>query len=210
MNNINQKVHDILSSDLTLQKDLHRKIINVRALAKYLINMYQLKASIDAVISAIRRYDIKGKFEKFEVNVMDIFKGSLIATRSNLTCITASNTAKDKLPLILKQLSKIARTFNAIEGTNEFKLIIDKEYTNHIKKILGEDLKYIETDLGEVRIVLKKEAIKTTGVLAKIANEISLREINIYDVLICSPEIIILVKQKDLLKAHESITQLVS
>lgn len=209
MNNINKKVWRILSADLTILKDLSRGLLNTRALAKYIINNYKLKASLDAVISAIRRYDIK-RFEKYEETSKDIFKGALVATRSNLTCITVSNVARDKLPLILKQLSKTARTFNAIEGTNEFKLFIDNQYVNKIKKILGNNIKDIEPNLGEVRIVFKKRAIKTIGILSKVANEISLREINIYDVIVCSPEVIILVHQKDLLKAHESLVQLVT
>lgn len=209
MKNINKQIWRILSSDLTILKDLSRGIINIRALAKYVLKTYKIKASLDAVISAVRRYDIK-RFEKHEEITKDIFKGALVATRSNLTCITVSNIARDKLPLILKQLSKTARTFNAIEGTNEFKLIIDNQYVNGIKKRLNKDIKYIEPDLGEVRIILKKKAIKTIGILTKVSSEISLREINIEDIIVCSPEIIILVKQKDLLKAHESLVQLVT
>ncbi|MBL7100981.1 MAG: hypothetical protein ISS23_03450, partial [Nanoarchaeota archaeon] len=51
-------------------------------------------------------------------------------------------------------------------------------------------------------------ADQTKGVAARISNEMMLRDVNISEIIFCVPEIIIYVKQEDLLEAHESIIQL--
>jgi hypothetical protein len=43
------------------------------------------------------------------------------------------------------------------------------------------------------------------GILAEIANEISIHNININEILICPPEFLILVSSKDMVKTHEII-----
>ncbi|MBT7928627.1 hypothetical protein HN682_01735, partial [Candidatus Peregrinibacteria bacterium] len=66
MTNINQTVWRLLAQDLSIQKNLKKGLINVRGLAKYLIETYNLRASLDAVISAIRRFENSETFKDEE------------------------------------------------------------------------------------------------------------------------------------------------
>lgn len=56
MTSIRKKVEDFINRDPAIRKDLARDVINVRALARYLRDRIEGEASLDAIISAIRRY----------------------------------------------------------------------------------------------------------------------------------------------------------
>ena len=95
-NNVNQAVWKLLQVDLAVQKDIHRQIINTRALAKYLIKKYGLsQVGLDAVISSIRRFESEELFEEEEKTLHHIFKESVVSTRNNVACITLSLTIND-------------------------------------------------------------------------------------------------------------------
>jgi hypothetical protein len=44
--------------------------------------------------------------------------------------------------------------------------------------------------------------------LARIASEVALANINIQEIIVCPPEFLIYVKEKDMVKAHESLLKL--
>ena len=92
-----------------------------------------------------------------------------------------------------------------VKGTNEFKIVADKEYVEDIKDLFSNKIRKIEDDLSEVSFVLSEKVLKQKGILAEIANEIYIHDINISEILICPPEFLILVKKKDMVKTHEII-----
>ena len=62
MTSINHTVWKLLADDISVQKNIERGIINIRGLARFLIDKHGLHASMDAVISAIRRYETESIF----------------------------------------------------------------------------------------------------------------------------------------------------
>ena len=89
---INQIVWGILEGHIGLKKDLSRDIINIRALANYLIDKYDLNTSIDSVISALRRYSDSSEKIKEEKNILSFFKNATIKTRNHIFCLTLIKT----------------------------------------------------------------------------------------------------------------------
>ena len=59
--NIREKVWKFIDTDISIKKDLSRKVVNVRSLAKHILATQKLSTSLDAVISAIRRYSLDTK-----------------------------------------------------------------------------------------------------------------------------------------------------
>src|SRR3989344_4774359 len=90
MASINQHIWTLLRKDLAIQKDLQRKIINIRALAKYIIKTYGLNASLDSVISSIRRFETQEQFKKEEEQLVNVFGDASITTKNNVVCYTLS------------------------------------------------------------------------------------------------------------------------
>ena len=205
--NINQEVWHILRSDLAIQKDLHRKLLNTRALAKYILKRYPLTASLDSVISAIRRFQSQEKYVKEEQALLSCFKGAVVSTKNNVACITLSMRPTEffKKFCTIQKLASIRIT----TGSREVKIIIEQPKLNSIKKLLEkEDISKIQENLSEINVKLSAKSLATKGVLARIAAEIALANINLQEMMVCPPEFLIYVQEKDIVKAHEAILKL--
>jgi hypothetical protein len=206
MTNITKEVWNIIKSDAAITKDLTRRLINTRALARYILKKYPLKASIDSVISAIRRFEHQAKIKETEKEITNMFKDSDIVTKNNVACITLNKEAEQQLQTIYKNSQHAHRI---IIGTNQLKLITDQDNLKSIiKQFPNKLIDKVEHDLSELSITVSEKVIKTKGVLARIANQISLADINLEETIICPPEFLIYVKQKDVLKTYESILKL--
>jgi len=213
MTNITQTIWNLISQDPSVQKNLQKNLINIRALAKHLINQHGLKASIDSVISAIRRYPTSKNFKENVSELKEVFIGANIATKNNLACMILRNQSE-----IQKYLSEITKltdfekreTLRMIKGKNNLKVITDMVSIQKLKNIFPKEENIeVKENLSEIRVLTQDiKADKTKGVAARISNELLTNDININELIFCVPEIIIYVDQKDLLKAHESILQL--
>ena len=205
MTNINQQIWKLLSSDISVQRDLSRKVINMRALAKYLISKYKLRASLDSVISAIRRYAIEPEFEEEAVN---IFKEAKISTKNKVVCITVKKEGYKSMSKVL-QLTSLTDTYRMITGTDHIKVILSED---NLDEVVGffqrKNIVDINKNLSEMTLVVNIDLRKIKGVLAKVANEIALNNINIEEVIICPPELLIYVREEDAVKTHEILMKL--
>lgn len=209
-NNVNQTVWKLLQMDLAVQKDMYRKIINTRALAKYLIKKFSLaQVGLDAVISAIRRFESDEHFEEEEKVLHHIFKEAVVSTRNNVACITLSLTLND----LMKRWANAGKLPPAriSGGRRTIKVMMDQPDINLFKAMFSSDeITKIEENLSEICVVVSDRAILTKGVMARIANELALANINIHELIVCPPEFLIYVKQQDIVRAHESILKLSS
>ena len=95
MTKTSQQVWSILRDDISIQRNLQKGLINIRALAKYLIKNYYLNTSIDAIISAIRRYNFEIEDEKNK-NITKSLAGSSVSTVTNLSCISLKESESIK------------------------------------------------------------------------------------------------------------------
>jgi aspartokinase len=213
MTNITQTIWNLISQDPSIQKNLQKNLINIRALAKHLINQHGLKASIDSVISAIRRYPTSKNFKENVSELKEVFVGANIATKNNLACMVLRN--QSDIQKYLSEITKITdfekrETLRMIKGKNNLKVITDMVSIQKLKNIFPKEENIeVKENLSEIRILTQDiKADKTKGVAARISNELLTNDININELIFCVPEIIVYVDQKDLLKAHESILQL--
>jgi len=203
MKSINQQVWRAMELDPAIMRDLQRKLINSRALAKYLIKKYDLHASMDAVISSIRRFPIEQHKEE-ERTLRSIFKDSVISTRNNIACVTINRTPKE----VFERLSREMPDFRMTTATNSVKIIVENGEAEKIGKLFKK--KEIERGLSEISVTVSEKALKTKGVLARIAEELALANINLHEFLVCPPQFLLYVAQKDIVKAHERIIGLTS
>ena len=202
MESINQQVWKALQTDPAIMRDLERKLVNTRALAKYIINKYDLKVSLDAVISSIRRFPL-GAYQEEEKILQHIFTNSVVGTKNNMACITinmAPNQAFAKLCMIDMPIIRMTT------GTEEVKIIAENTHVDEIAKLFKKA--DVERGLSEISITVSEKAVKTKGVLSRITAELALANINVHEMLVCPPEFLIYVSQKDIVKAHERIITL--
>lgn len=206
--NVNQAVWKLLQMDLAIQKDIHRQIINTRALAKYLIKKYSLaQVGLDAVISSVRRFEGEELFEEEEKLLQHIFKEAVISTRNNVACISLAITPHD----LVKRWANAGKLPPAriSAGRRTVKIMMDQPDINLFKAMFASDeITKIEENLSEICVVVNEKSILTKGVMARIANELTLANINIHELVVCPPEFLIYVRQSDIVRAHESILKL--
>jgi len=204
--NINQVVWQILKSDLAIQKDLQRKLLNTRALAKYIITKYLLNTSLDSVISSIRRFQSQEKFKEDEKALLSCFDGAVVSTKNNVVCLTLNLRPSD----FFKKFCTVKKpSLRITTGSRDVKLIIERPKLNDVKKAFNkEEIKKIQQNLSEINVKLSTKSLERKGVLARIASEIALANINLQEMVLCPPEFLIYVKEKDIVKAHEAILKL--
>jgi len=206
--NINQTVSKIISMDMAIQKGLSNNIINSRALAKYVIKKYSLTASLDSVISAIRRFQSQENFEKEEKAVLHIFRDAVVSTKNNIACLTLELTPKE----FFQKMSMFPNSripLKVVTGTREVKILFENTYLKNMKEMFTEDdIKITMNNLSEISVKVSERALRTKGVLARISSELALARINVDELLVIPPEFLIYVKQKDIVKAHEAMMKL--
>ncbi len=212
MTNITRRVWEIISNDVSIRKDLSRKLINSRALAKYLIKTHNIQASLDSVISAIRRFESEEAFEENFKTIEQVLRGSNITTKTNISCLTLrenSANAKYLYTMLSDETFKASESLRITKGSEFLKVIADMNDVPRIKKIFSQSVILREdSNLAEIIIFLNEEAQRTRGVFARITNEIANKGINIVEIITCLPELLVFVKQTDLVTCHDSLFQL--
>ena len=123
-------VWKILDTDAALKKDLARKLINSRALAKYIIREHKIDAATDAVVSAIRRY--QGQ----PIRKIDANKAYSLLKQAKMRSVTkiASLTLRKNEPVHEKIAELLSRpdfitgdVLRVMEGAKIFKIIIEQK-----------------------------------------------------------------------------------
>ncbi len=193
---------------MAIQRDMNRGIINTRALAKHIIKQYGLRASLDSVISAIRRFESLEKHVEEEKTMLNIFKDAVVSTKNNMACITLELMPREFFQkLCMTPNSKVPLKVST--GTRNIKVLFENPHLKTIKALFdAEDILSIEKNLSEISVKVSEQAVKTKGVLARIANELAVAHINVEELVVIPPEFLIYVKQKDIVKAHEAIITL--
>lgn len=209
--NITREVKNYLAKDLSVQKNLQKGIINIRALAQHIIREQGLKTSTDTVMNVIRKISFDDKFfAKDSEKVKDILKFSNITTRNGIICVILRKQSDiQKYLSEVNNLTDFEKLPRLIKGVHNLKIITDKENLQKIKAIFPEFGNFeIKENLSEIRLKTSMKADDTKGVLAMISNELMLRDINISEIILCIPEIMVYIDQKDLLTAYQSMLSL--
>lgn len=210
--NLSDTIQKILDQSPAIRVNMSRGLINIRALAKYMIKERKIDASLDAVISAIRRYNVDAYDYIFE-NALNLIRKSLsISTMSSLVIITA--TKDDEIQKLLPRLFSVihysqGNVLRIIQANEAIKIIIDEKNLEKILEFFPRgNILNIEKHLAEINLRVHLDAKYTLGVSAIISNELAINGINIIETMSCFPEAIWFIEEKDLLKAYSALDRL--
>ncbi|MAG08501.1 hypothetical protein CMO89_03440 [Candidatus Woesearchaeota archaeon] len=210
MTNINFLLQDFFNRNPDIAKARNKDLVNRRALAKYIIKHETLdKNKIEALITALRRFEVK---KESEDNLSSLFKEINITTKDNIIIINL-----EKNEQVLEDLSKVIplinfsknETLKIVQGSLSVKLFIDNFNLKKIKDIfLEKNILRIHKEIAELSLIFPEKAIKTKGIISYVTSQLLINDINIIELLTCTPELIIYVEEKSLVKAYESIKRL--
>lgn len=212
MANINKLVWDYLDNHIELKKTLLENLLNTSALARKIAQELNLKQNLDAIISAIRRYEHKKEKKAQLLKFYQLIKRAKLSTKTKLASllIKRNDQTEKKLSSLYSKIPlKRDTTLRIFEVTNYIKIILDEELLKEIKALFSpQEIEAIEKNLGELTINYQDDITKIPGVFATLSNELALNDLSLIDSMICHWEHLIIVKEEDLERAFTVVFNL--
>ena len=212
MTNITYGVWKFLDNNPCIRKNMEQGLLNMRALAKYIIKYGKFDATLDAVISALRRYEIDEHDKIFVVANEMLSRTINLSTRSGLVELSlVKETEVQRLLPDLFGLIQYARgnILRVMQASETLRILIDEKNLEEVKALFPKDkILTVDKKFAEINMYIHPEMQVTPGVLAVITNELAVNGINIREVMTCSPEILWFVREEDLLNAYHVLYQL--
>lgn len=212
MSNIVHEVWKVLDENPSIRREMGRGLINTSALARYLLKEKKINATLDAVIAAIRRYQLDELDDIFNKAYILLSQTINISTKSNLAEI--SLIKDDDVQKILPELFSIIHyirgdVLRVTQANESIRILIDDKNMEKVIKLFPKNkILSKEKDLAEINIYIHPKMQTTPGILAVIANELANNQINIVEAMTCPPEMIWVVKKDQLVKASDVLFKL--
>ena len=212
--NISDRVGSFLDNEFVIRKCLFRDILSLRALSRHIIKKLELKeGNLDAVISAVRRYK-KTKKEASSEKLRKLFLKIAIKTRSNIADIRVQKN-KRSVESISRLNSVVdvekGEIIRIIQAEQSITIILDEKNLDKFYNIFSRsDCISIDKSLVEINLQFTEEAQNVKGIVALVASSLNAEDINIVEVMSSAPELLIIVKKEDLLKALNAVDNLQS
>jgi|TARA_B100000315_G_C14505777_1_gene554532 predicted regulator of amino acid metabolism with ACT domain len=208
MTNISESVVKLLDRDPAISNCLSRDLINIRALARHIQSFLPTDASIDAIISVIRRYPLEET--RFRWNTIAKFLIKL-TMRNKIADIALANDPE--VSAALGRLSEEidygrGEAYRVVAGVEAIRVIIDERNLYRLEKILDNKIVKVTKGLAEIIIALPEEAEKTPGVVSLVTTELATNGINLIEFMSCVPELVLVVEESDALRSYELLQRL--
>jgi hypothetical protein len=207
MTNLGQIIRDEIQTTPSIRQDLQKEIINIRALAKNIKKKRSLSYSLDAIISAIRRYEETDDFIKQFDDPAKLVTGSTLSSKNQICSILLEKNEEvlRTIPRIFERVEMMQhRILRFVHTQKSVKIFVDQNLLEQVTSLFPKNsVKTIQKDLGEIVIDLNEKSWGKPGILSLFASELYLNGINIQECLTCIPEIIFMVKEDKLMKAYE-------
>lgn len=210
MTNITHQVWNIIDNSPCIKRNMSNGLINTTALARFLIKEKKIKGTIDAISSAIRRYELS-KYHDIFTNAQKIVSLGIISTRSKLATIAILKDAE--IQKLLPKLTSVIHftrgdVLRIIQADESIKILINEKNLDKVLKFIPKNkILEIERNLAELNMHVHEKAKKTPGILANISQELALNKINVVEIMSCFPELLWFVEEKDVLKAYNILYQ---
>tara|TARA_Y100000034_G_C6744765_1_gene330679 strand:+ start:153 stop:785 length:633 start_codon:yes stop_codon:yes gene_type:complete len=206
MKSVNQRIANIINKHISIQKCLKRDLINQRALARFLINEYSLSYGIDAVISAIRRYDLDEVSLNASKDAKEAFKNMSITIKDSITKITVKDKAFSQICKDYNTKRLLKKNARMIKAKESITLLVNQNNVEEKINVFTKDqIINVRKDLAEIRVEFRSKIETTRGIIAELSGELALHDINIEEIIVSLPEFFLYVKESDSIKAHQSL-----
>jgi len=211
MANIKKEVEYLINHDPAIRRDLGRNIINQRALARYLKGKVEEGSSLDAIISAIRRYSGEEKVSKA---TEELVKKCKMSMKNGVVDISIANVPKvhgslGKLPPRV-DFSK-GEILRLIAAVQRVKIIADAKNMEDILDVFPEEeVLNVREELSEIILSFPEKVEETPGVISRVTNEFELHGINVVELMSSAPELIVVVDEEDALESYRALSKLLS
>ncbi len=209
MTNIQKTVTNFIEQDVSIRRGLSRGLLNTRALARYIHKNLALSCTIDAVISAIRRYEVSEEPKADIKKRYEVIASAKVSSRTRMVSLLfkKEKSVRDAIARLYNEIDfSKGEVLRILEVSQYIKVIIDEINLSKIRDFFPE--KYLSSTvkkLGEISLIYTVEVANTPGIFAALSGELALSGISIVDAVICGDEHIFIVNEDDLMKALEAM-----
>ena len=216
MKTIKDHLTEILKEEPFLLEGINDGIINISALSRKILpeinKLTGKKTNKNAIIMAIKRLEIDEVKEHKRRLQRSIKKLGDITVRSGLCDYTFKNSKslEHNISKISKEILDNEFGFHTIsKGIHETTIIISNDMHERLKKIMvkEETLSYIK-DLSSITVQLPKESSNVSGLYYFLLSQIAWKGISITEVISITNEFTIILKNKHVGLAFETLMQL--
>ncbi|PIN76898.1 hypothetical protein COV17_00495 [Candidatus Woesearchaeota archaeon CG10_big_fil_rev_8_21_14_0_10_36_11] len=209
MKSINQEIARLLNQDVAIQKCLKQKLINIRSLAKYLQQKYNIGSSLDAVISSIRRYDIESVSSIHSKEAEKVFAQMSISTKDTIARILLKDKAFNTICEDFVGKRVLRDNCRIVKSKETVTLIVNmKDFEKKVSLFKESDILDVQKNLSEIRLQFPKDISQIKGISARIAGELAMCDVNIEDEVYSMPELLIYIKEESLVSAHRALLEI--
>ncbi len=209
-------VKKIVNDRPLLAETLKEGIISYGALAEKLLPEIESelgkRPKRSAVIMALRRLEDTLRVQHKKKH--NIFSGSELIVKSGIADIVLSKSAS-----LAKKIERLYAAvdfekggiLNMIQGNNEFGIITNEKNVDRILSILGgEEVLLTERGLALIGLSMPREYLFVPGPIFEASRQLTMDNINIYEIVSTSTELIFIVGKKDAVRAYNSLERLTS
>ncbi|MBT4604766.1 hypothetical protein HOC01_03945 [archaeon] len=210
MASIAKQVWQKIKEDIVIRRAIEKKIISTKNLAMHLIKVKKVPVSIDAVVSAIRRYKEDSPLEKkFEQARKILRKSNDIKMTSNIAQVVLRKNKHTQKRLVkafeLVDYDK-GELLIIMQGERSLKLMVNEKNLKDLTKLFPPSSLLSKTKgLALINIHMSEKAQKIPGVGAIITQELTLNDISMWEMMSSNPDLLLFLEQKDLAKTYEII-----
>lgn len=205
MTNIQNEVTNFIDQDVSIRRGLSRGLLNSRALAKYIQQQLALSGTVDAVISAIRRYELREKSTEDVKKRYKLIASSKVSSRTRMTTVLFRKdiSVRNALTKLYNKMDfSKGDVLRILEVTQFIKILIDQSNLPMVETLFDKkDIVGIQKRLGEISLIYDTKVIETPGVFAALSSELALNNISIRDGVMCGSEHIFVINEDELMKA---------
>jgi len=210
---ISSAVRDEIDHDLSVQDALTRDYVNLSALATMMLPKIDervgAKVNKVSVVTALKR--LRGAYERASPGSGKVIADSVVNVRTHVSKISVEKTRK-ALQAVSAMLSDNQENFIQVsESLSAITLIFDQRLHKRVRKgLYGAEILEEGDDYAAMTVQSPQEIISTPGCLIAFYSQLSRRHVNIEDTVSCHTDTIIVVRMKDVGKAFEALTELIS
>jgi len=212
MASVRRQVERIIEADPVIKKGLQRRIINSRALARYILNVDGVASTQDGILGIIRRYPLA---EEIEPVHRQLFKDCEIVTRHGM-----ANLAIENSPGIMRSIAEFAASIKTTRGESirvsvgltSIRVIAEQKTLEIFRETLrSREIVSYATDLAEISLLFAPETEvnkAAKGIAAKITAQLLSHDINVEGLFFSCPEDVVMIAEGDAPRALEALQQL--
>ncbi|RMF05610.1 hypothetical protein D6764_04235 [Candidatus Woesearchaeota archaeon] len=199
---ISKLTEEYIASHQSVKNCLLKGMINYSALARVIAKELGIekKASKDAVLVAARRYYWKSKKSSGSEDAVRklLSEGEMEIKNKVIVAILDTAVYKEKLRELQKKVEKKADLFHTIEGSKTITVITTQKYKGALKEVFRRNIIKIREGLIEIVLKSPPEIESTPGVVSYILHLFSENNVNIYELMSCWTDTILVVSEEDL------------